>query len=202
VHDHPKESLIAGIVLAAGRSARLGQPKQLLPYRGRPLLGWAMAAMAASAVDTTLVVLGHDAERVRREVALGGARVVLNERYAEGLSTSLHAGLDALQSDERIEAAVVTVGDQPLLGPEVVDALIAAYHSGGAPLVAADYGDHRGTPLLLARTLWPLARAIEGDQGARALLKAHPGEVATVPVPPDVAADVDTWDDYKRLPRT
>ncbi len=192
--------MIAGIVLAAGRSTRLGQPKQLLPYRGRPLLGWAVAAMAASVVDTTLVVLGHDAERVRREVRLGAARVVLNDHYAEGLSASLRAGLDALQGDDRIEAAVVTVGDQPLLGPEVVDALIAAYRSSGAPLVAADYGDHRGTPLLLARAVWPLARAIKGDQGTRTLLKAHPGEVATVPVPPDVAADVDTWDDYRRLP--
>ena len=88
--------MIAGVVLAAGRSARLGRPKQLLPYHGRPLLEWALAAMAASSVEATVVVLGHDAERVRRDVDLQGARVVYNERYAEGLSTSLQAGLAAL----------------------------------------------------------------------------------------------------------
>ena len=194
---------IAGIVLAAGRSARLGRPKQLLPYRGHPLLHWAVAALAASAVDCVIVVLGHEAERVQREVDLGGARVVLNDRYAEGLSTSLQAGLAALADDPGaesvIEAAILAVGDQPLLGPQSIDALIAAHGVTGAPIVAADYGDHRGTPLLLHRSVWPLAQRISGDQGARALLRGHAYEIATVAVPPQAGADVDTWDDYARL---
>jgi molybdenum cofactor cytidylyltransferase len=189
--------MIAGVVLAAGRSSRLGQPKQLLPHRGRPLLEWALAAMSASRVERVYVVLGHDAERVRREVDLHGARIVVNERYAEGLSTSLHAGLAALGPE--VEAAVVAVGDQPLLGPEAVDALLAAHAATGAAIVAADYGDHRGTPLLLHRSVWPLARQITGDQGARALLRAYPGTVATVPVAPASGLDVDTWEDYERL---
>jgi CTP:molybdopterin cytidylyltransferase MocA len=189
--------MIAGVVLAAGRSARLGQPKQLLPYRGRPLLEWALAAMAASRVEVTVVVLGHDAERVRRDVDLHGARVVYNERYAEGLSTSLQAGLAALGPE--VQAAVVAVGDQPLLGPDTIDALIAAHAATGAPIVAADYSDHQGTPLLLDRSVWPLTQQIRGDQGARALLRAHPDVVVTVPVTPATAADVDTWDDYERL---
>ena len=189
--------MIAGVVLAAGRSARLGQPKQLLPYRGRPLLEWALAAMAASRVEGTVVVLGHDAERVRRDVDLQGARVVYNERYAEGLSTSLQAGLAALGPE--VQAAIVAVGDQPLLGPDTFDALITAHAATGTPIVAADYGDHQGTPLLLDRSVWPLAQQIRGDQGARALLRAHPDVVVTVPVAPAIAADVDTWDDYERL---
>jgi molybdenum cofactor cytidylyltransferase len=189
--------MIAGVVLAAGRSARLGQPKQLLPYRGRPLLEWALAAMAASSVEGTVVVLGHDAEHVRRDVDLHGARVVYNERYADGLSTSLQAGLAALGPE--VQAVVVAVGDQPLLGPDTIDALIAAHTATGAPIVAADYGDHQGTPLLLARSVWPLAQQSRGDQGARALLRAHPDAVITVPVAPATAADVDTWDDYERL---
>lgn len=190
--------MIAGIVLAAGRSVRLGQPKQLLPYRGRPLLDWALAALVASKSDIAYVVLGHDAARIGREVDLHGARVVLNERYAEGLSTSLQAGLEALEP--QVQAAVVTVGDQPLLGPEIIDALIDMHAATGAPLVAADYGDHRGAPLLLHRSAWPLAREIGGDQGARALLRAYPAaQIATVPVPTQAGADVDTWDDYARL---
>ena len=190
--------MIAGVVLAAGRSTRLGQPKQLLPYRGRPLLEWALAAMAASSVEVTVVVLGHDAERVRRDVDLHGAHVVYNARYAEGLSTSLQAGLAALGPE--VQAAVVAVGDQPLLGPDTIDALIAAHAATSAPIVAADYGDYQGTPLLLDRSVWPLAQQIRGDQGARALLRAHPDRVITVPVASATAADVDTWDDYARLP--
>ncbi len=189
--------MIAGVVLAAGRSSRLGQPKQLLPHRGRPLLEWALAAMSASRVERVYVVLGHDAERVRRAVALHDARVVVNERYAEGLSTSLQAGLGAL--DDAVEAAVISVGDQPLLGPDAIDALIATHLSTGAPIVAADYGDHQGAPLLLHRSVWPMAARIEGDQGARALLRAYPERVTAVPVAPDAGADIDTWDDYQRL---
>jgi CTP:molybdopterin cytidylyltransferase MocA len=189
--------MIAGVVLAAGRSTRLGQPKQLLPYRGCPLLEWSLAAMAASSVDVTVVVLGHDAERVLQDVDLHGARVVYNARYAEGLSTSLQAALAALGPE--VQTAVVAVGDQPLLGPDTIDALIAAYAATGAPIVAADYGDHQGTPLLLDRSVWPLAQQIRGDQGARALLRAHPDGVVTVPVASATAADVDTWADYERL---
>lgn len=190
--------MIAGIVLAAGRSTRLGQPKQLLPYQGRPLLAWALAAMSASVVDNTYVVLGHEAERVQREVELAGVRVIHNARYAEGLSTSLQAGLAALGAE--VEAAVIAVGDQPLLGPDAIDAVVAAYRDTGAALVAADYGDHQGTPMLLARSLWPAAQQITGDQGARALLRAHPEGVVTVPVAPTAGVDVDTWDDFEQLP--
>lgn len=189
--------MIAGVVLAAGRSARLGQPKQLLPYRDRPLLEWVLAAMARSKVDERIVVLGHDRERIEREVDLHGARVVYNERHAEGLSTSLQAGLVALREDST--AAVLAVGDQPLLGADLVDALIDVHLRTGAPIVATDYGAYQGTPLLLHRSLWPLAEQVHGDQGARALLRAYPDAIAAVPVPPALAADVDTWEDYVRL---
>lgn len=189
--------MIAGIVLAAGRSTRLGQPKQLLPYRGHPLLQWVVAAFAVSRVDQTVVVLGHEAERVQREIDLAGTHIVLNTRHAEGMSTSLHTGLAAL--DEQIEAAIVAVGDQPLLGAEIIDALIGTYRATGASIVAADYGDHQGTPMLLHCSVWPLAHGISGDQGARALLRAGGVTFATIPVPPTAGADVDTWEDYTRL---
>ncbi len=191
--------MIAGIVLAAGRSARLGRPKQLLPYRRRPLLFWALAALAESGIDTLIVVLGHDAEAIRREVDLGEARVVLNPHHAEGMSTSLQAGLAALDGDADVQAAVVTVGDQPLLRSATFDALIEAYGESGAAIVAADYGGHQGTPMLLSRAVWPLARAIHSDRGARALLRDYPELVVTVPVDPASAVDIDTWEDYETL---
>ncbi len=189
--------MIAGIILAAGRSSRLGQPKQLLPLRGRALLAWALAALAASAVERRYVVLGHDAARVQREVDLSGVQVVLNERYAEGLSSSLRAGLAVLGPE--VEAAVIAVGDQPLLDHATIDALIAAYRDTASPIVAAAYGNHVGTPMLLARAVWPLAEGIDGDQGARALLRARPEAVTTVAVASTSSADIDTWADYERL---
>jgi len=189
--------MIVGVVLAAGRSTRLGRPKQLLPYRGRPLLEWALVAMAASTADEIVVVLGHDTERIQAEVDLDGARVVYNARYAEGLSTSLQTGLAALGED--VMAAVLTVGDQPLVDAGIIDALIALHRQTGAPIIATDYGAYQGTPLLLQRSLWPLAAHVHGDQGARALLRAYPDAIATVPVPPALAADVDTWEDYTKL---
>ena len=188
--------MIAGAVLAAGQSKRLGRPKQLLPFRGRPLLESVLAAMAASKVDATFVVLGHEAARVRHDVDLHGAIVVINDRFAEGISTSLQAALVA--ASESTDAIVIAVGDQPLLRADVIDALIDAHCTTGAAIVAADYGDHLGTPMLLHRSMWPLAQDIGGDEGARALLRLYPDRVGTVPVRAEVGIDVDSWDDYRR----
>lgn len=189
--------MIAAVILAAGRSTRLGQPKQLLPYGDRPLLQWALDAVAGSRVDITVVVLGHDAQVIRRAIRWGKATPVVNERYAEGLSTSLACGLAAL--DARVRGAVIVLADQPLLRPALIDALVDRHRETGAPLVASDYGDHLGAPMLLHTSVWPRAREIHGDEGARALLRVYGDAVVTVPVPAAVAADVDTWEDYTRL---
>ncbi|HWE62204.1 MAG TPA: nucleotidyltransferase family protein [Chloroflexota bacterium] len=190
--------MIAGMVLAAGASRRLGQPKQLLPLGGRPLLSWSLAAMRAFAPRQLVVVLGHEAPAIRAALDLQGVTVVVNERYAAGLSTSLQAGIAAL--DPAIEATLVSTGDQPLVSDELLRQIAAAHETTGQPLVATDYGDHLGVPLLLARSAWPLVRAIEGDQGARALLRLHPEWVASVPVPdPSMALDVDTFEQYEQV---
>ena len=197
---------VAGIVLAAGKGSRLDATKQLLPLQGRPLLVHVVRAAEASSLAEVVVVLGHDAGRVAAALPPGRACVIHNPRYDEGQSTSLQAGLRALGKD--IEAALVLLGDQPGVRTEVIDAVAAAYgaaHPAGAtgshPLVVIPtYGGQDGHPVLLDRALWPEVMAVQGDQGARAVIRAHAEAVLRVPVddgPPP--PDVDTADDYAAL---
>jgi molybdenum cofactor cytidylyltransferase len=187
--------VIAGLVLAAGASRRLGTTKQVLPLGGRPLLSWALEAVRAAAPSLVVVVLGHDAERIQREVALDGIQVVLNPRYAEGLSTSLQAGLRALPAD--VSAALVATGDQPFITAAHLSSLLAAHAATAMPIVATGYGDHAGVPMLLARSVWPLVDDLHGDRGAQPLLRGHPELVAQVAATDAaMALDVDTPEAY------
>ena len=122
---------IGGVILAAGRGARMGQTKQLLTLRGAPLLAHVVAAAERSALDQVVLVLGHEAAAVA--AAVGGPRtqVALNPRYADGQSASLRVGLQALDDD--IVAALVLLGDQPTVRAAAIDAIVEAYWQAGSP---------------------------------------------------------------------
>lgn len=191
---------VYGVILAAGSSSRLGQPKQLLPLAGRPLLAHTLEHAARSSLAGLVVVLGHAARAIEAQIdfAAVGARVVHNARYREGQSTSLHAGLAALPSDAA--AALFILGDQPLIAPTIVDALIAAYRASDQPIVLPRYEDGRGNPVLIDRALWPELLRVRGDQGARGVVRAHPADVLETPVAgAGLTADIDTLADYERL---
>jgi molybdenum cofactor cytidylyltransferase len=192
--------VIAGVVLAAGASSRLGQPKQLLPFRGRPLLEATLARVAQAGLDEVVVVLGGSADDVLARVRFGAARPVVNPDYQAGQATSLQVGLAAVA--DTADAVIFLLGDQPLQSVAVIDRLIAAHRAGAGPIVAPSYGGVRGNPVLFARATYPLLRALSGDQGARPLLRQRPDLAHDVAVdeaaPP---ADVDTWDDYRALLR-
>lgn len=193
--------MIAGIVLAAGSSSRLGQPKQLLPYGQGTLLG-ATLALAHVALDPVVVVLGAAAAEIRARVDLGRAIVVENPDYAQGQATSLIAGVRALIPRPEVEAALVMLGDQPRVRPEVLAALSAAWRADPAlHAVVPVYGAQRGNPVLFARAAWPALLALTGDTGARALFAAGRLEpTQTLAFPADWwPRDVDTWEDYQAL---
>ncbi len=178
----------------------MGAPKLLLEVGGRTLLARVIAAARASRCDDVLVVVGEQADRVGREAARAGVRSILNPRYAEGMGTSLAAGIAALSPD--CEAAVVLLGDQPCLDPAVVDALIEAYHATGKPIVAARYGAVVGAPTLIARALFAEAARLSGDTGGRPLIQRHPDLVAEVPLGSEASSwDVDTPEDLERFRR-
>ncbi len=191
--------MIAGIVLAAGRSSRLGRPKQLLPLQGEPLIRHTLRRVLASSLDRVLLVIGHEADEVRAAVAGLSVDCVVNPDAAAGQSTSVRAGLAALPPDA--EAAVFILGDQPGIDPNVIDALIASWRTSGAPVVAPRYEDRIGNPVLFDRRIFPELATLEGDSGARPVVRAYhdAGDLHLTPVAGPAPPDVDTEVDYAAL---
>ncbi len=157
------------MVLAAGGSRRFGSPKQLAELHGRPLLEHAVAAMSAvAALERVVVVLGAQAEQVRERVDMLDAQALECVQWQEGMAASLRCGVAALQE---CDAVLVTLGDQPLITPQVIAGVLD--HAGdGYAAVRATYGGVPGHPVLLARELYPSLLALRGDSGARDLLAA------------------------------
>ena len=190
--------MISGVILAAGRSSRLGRPKQLLPLGGEPLLTHVLRNATASALDEVVLVLGHEAVTIADAVGEWGQRVVINPDYAAGQSTSVRAGLGAL--DPTTEAAIFLVGDQPQVGPDIVDAVVAAYRATGGPIVRPHYGGVPGHPVLFDRALFPELARVTGDEGGRSVVRTHQDLVVPVTLgngPPP--GDIDTAEDYAAL---
>lgn len=191
--------MIAGVVLAAGTSSRLGRPKQLLPVGGEPLVRHTLRAILASKLDDVLVVLGHEADAVQSAIAALPVRVVHNPDFARGQSTSVRAGLAALAPET--EAAVFLLGDQPGVDPDVIDALITAWRDTNAPIVAPRYTGGIGNPILFDRRLFPELGTLEGDRGANRIVRLleRQGRLEIVPIHHPAPPDVDIESDYTAL---
>ena len=203
------------LLLAAGSSARLGRPKQLLPYRGRSLLRHAATVAAAAGCHPNVLVTGALHETLLPEVAGLGFEVTHNNRWASGMGSSIRAGLAALEAlagPERsapnpaalpalpappLAAVLVMLCDQPLLTPDILTALLAQFRATGQPVVASAYGGTRGVPAVFGRAVFPALRALSGPAGARDLLRAY-AHLPAVPFPAGVV-DVDTAAQYEAL---
>jgi molybdenum cofactor cytidylyltransferase len=185
--------VISGIVLAAGTGSRFGGTKQLVSVEGKPLVQHAVDALASAGVDEIVVVTGHDAEAVEAAVRMPPqARFARNEHYLDGQSTSLGAGLHAL--DAETEGAVVLMADQPGVTDAEVRALVDAYLRTRARIVRIRYTDGPG-PAFLSREIHAEAGHLHGDVGARVLIASHPDWVEEVEVPFPAPRDVDVPDD-------
>ncbi len=191
--------MIAGIILAAGRSSRLGRPKQLLDLQGNPLIRHTAQRVLASSLDEVFVVVGHEAEAVAAALRDLRVRVVQNPDAALGQSTSVRAGLEALPVEA--EAAMFLLGDQPGVDPSVIDALADAWRTSGAAIVAPRYTNGLGNPVLFDRRAFPALALLQGDIGAKPVVRAYEasGELHAIPVSQPAPSDVDTDDDYKAL---
>ena len=186
------------IVLAAGRGSRFGDesPKTLARLGEQPLVAHAVAAAKASGLRPLVLVVGCQAAEVAA-AAGGDVEVVENPFWADGMSTSLRAGLAAVLADRTVVAVAVALADQPRIGPDAYARLVEA-HAEGAELAVATYGGKRGHPVLIGRGYWDEAMKMTGDQGARGLL-AKP-EVVEVPCDgTGEATDVDTPADLASL---
>ncbi len=184
---------MAAVVLAAGMSRRMGGANKLLaPMDGVPMVARVVDAFLASKADPVLVVLGHQAEKVREALAGRDVRFVENPAYEEGLGASLRAGIEAV--DETVDGALVALGDMPWIRSDHIDALIAAFDPAGpATIVVPVHDRKRGHPVLWSARHFAEMRKLGGDVGARGLLEKHADAVRAVPI--DDAAvhlDVDT----------
>lgn len=194
----PNTFSAAAIVLAAGRSSRMGSHKLLLPLGGRPLVQRAVGAALASQAHPVLVVLGYAAEQVRAALPGGRYSIIENPRYADGMATSLRAGIAALQ--EEVMGVVVLLADQPLLTSAHVNLLLAAAETSPGTPVAASFGGRRGNPVYFPRALFHELAAVEGDEGGRSVLARHLSELRLVELEPvEAALDVDQPGEYEAL---
>jgi len=189
------DAFVTGLVLAAGGSKRLGEPKQLLPFGPVPLLGHVLDVARLCPFDQLLCVVGGQADRVRDEVDFEGVQVLENTQFGHGCSSSIAVALDAI--DPRSEVLALMLGDQPGVTPSTVEALLAG--RGQAPLAACSYENGRGHPLAFARSTFPELAALHGDKGVWKLLDRRAQEVADVSIEGPVPLDVDTWEDYESV---
>jgi molybdenum cofactor cytidylyltransferase len=186
-----------GLVLAAGRSSRLGQPKQLLEYRGCTLLDNTLDVARLCGFDQLTVALGGAAAEVRDQVDLSGCVVVDSVHYTTGCSSSIVAALDVV--DERADGLVLLLGDQPEVAASSVGALLEAARRVPAPIAVCNYDNGRGHPFWFARSTFEALHELHGDKAVWKMIESGNWPVADVAIPGDVPLDVDTWDDYEKL---
>jgi molybdenum cofactor cytidylyltransferase len=186
---------VTGLVLAAGGSVRLGQPKQLLPYRDTTLLDATIQVATACGFDQLLVTVGGASKAVQDVVDLSGVEVVVNQEFATGCSSSISAAIGAV--DERTDGLVLMLGDQPGVAPDAVRRLIA--EAAESPLGVCRYSDGRGHPFWFHRDVFDDLRSLHGDKAVWKLLESGRYDVAEVEIDGPVPLDVDSWDDYQAL---
>jgi molybdenum cofactor cytidylyltransferase len=189
------DRFVAGLVLAAGASSRLGRPKQLLPYGPATLLDHTVHTARTCAFDQLVVAIGGAAGEVRERVDLSGADVVVNDAYGAGCSSSIAAAIDALSPEA--DVLVLLLGDQPGVTCDTVAALLAG--RGDAALAVCRYDDGLGHPFCFSRELFDTLRGLHGDKAVWKLVAAGGDAVAKVHVEGPVPIDVDTWADYEAV---
>lgn len=190
---------IGAVVLAAGASTRMGAPKQTLVFGGETMLRRAARAALDAGCRPVVVVTGAHAAEVRRELRGLDVREAVNTRWETGMASSVRAGLAALlEADAETSAAVLMLCDQPYVNAEVIALLITAHRETGRAVVASRYGESFGVPALFDRTLFAELTRLEGEGGAKQVIKAQAAEAHFVHFPGG-ETDVDTPDDLSRL---
>jgi len=193
------DASVVGVVLAAGRSARFGDANKLLAeWRGRPLVAHATRTLCRSAVDAVVVVVGHDAGRVRAAVADHDVTVVRNADHERGQATSVRRGVVAAR-DRDADAALFALGDMPTVRPGTVDRLVAAFRADVGSAVAAAHEGIRGNPVLFGARHYDALAAVTGDAGGREVLLGADDAALVETGDPGVLLDIDSPGDLAAL---
>ena len=191
----------AVIVLAAGASTRMGSPKQLLPYKGKTLLQHVVDTAKAAEAELVVTVLGANEEVMLENLSSEIEPFVVNSNWREGMASSIQTGLKkVLELLPGLEAVAFLVGDQPFLSSTVINELFALMENTGSPIVACNYEGAVGVPAVFSKTVFPALMELKGEEGAKKLIRAAGARVALLDFPQG-AVDVDTKEDYARLPK-
>ena len=193
-------TFISALLLAAGKGERMGRAKQLLTLGGQRMIEAALGNLQKSRVDEIIVVLGFAAAEVRPFVeGKDRVAVVMNPRFEEGMSTSIHEGMRAL--DTRTSGILIALADQPLIPPEVINRLIEDFATGTQGIVLPVYQDQQGHPVIFDRKQYEgKLLALRGDVGGREIVKNHPEDVLEVEVASrGIVMDIDAPEDYKKI---
>jgi len=186
--------VISAIVLAAGESTRFGHCKQLQLIGEKPMLEHTLDHVRLSRASEIIVVLGASAQEIQKQIRLEPERVIFNPHFAEGMSSSIQAGLRAASG----HAALVVHADQPFVKPETMDRLIDEYERVRPKIVMPMYNGSRGNPVLVDRALFAEMMSLRGDIGFRAIFEKHAASIAQVAVDdPGVIRDVDKPSDLR-----
>ena len=190
-------SLVSAVVLAAGRATRMGGSKLLLPVGGRPMVQRVIDASLGSKASETIVVLGHEAEAVAEVLAARPVTIVVNVDYAEGMSTSLRAGLAAV--DPAADGAIILLADQPFVSSALIDSLIERFADCDKSVVRPSSGGRPTNPVLIGATLFPELAEERGDVGGRRVIERRADDVCLVPVDdPHELLDLDSPHEYEK----
>jgi molybdenum cofactor cytidylyltransferase len=193
---------VAGILLAAGASTRMGELKQLLPVAGVPLVEKTLTAALESRLDGLVLVLGHRADEIEKALCAvsGDSRltIVHNPHYRKGISSSLVAGVENIA--RTYDHGMILLADMPFIDRRVIDQLIGAYLKSQLPIGAVKLGDRTAHPVIFRRDLFPELKTLTGDMGARALLKKYRDQICFIA--PETGydhRDIDTMEDYRKF---
>jgi molybdenum cofactor cytidylyltransferase len=186
------------ILLAAGSSSRLGQPKQLAIYNGKSLISYALS-QAEKVTKNTMVVLGSGIDLVKKEIAGFQVQIIHNKNWEDGMASSICLGLSEFLKDNPSAGSVIfMVCDQPFVNAPLLKTLISTYEVSNKPIVACSYENTVGTPVLFDKLFFPELLALAGQAGAKKIISQNMGSVITIPFPLG-HIDIDTREDYEAL---
>jgi molybdenum cofactor cytidylyltransferase len=187
--------MISAILLAAGESNRMGQPKQLMPFGHSTIVERTLDNLLNSTVSETIVVLGYKDDEIRKTIASKPVKIAINPDYQQGMSTSIIAGLK--QIDKRARAVLIALSDQPFVDSQIITSLVQAFIANKRGIIIPVYQGRRGNPVIFAIKYKGELLNLKGDVGGREIIKLHPDDVLEVAVNCEgVLLDIDTMENY------
>jgi molybdenum cofactor cytidylyltransferase len=187
------------ILLAAGQSARLGKPKQLLKYKGKTLLEHSLQIAIETKLQPIVTVLGANADLLKKSIEPSNTEIVINQAWSEGMASSIRCGMEELiRINPTIAGIIIMVCDQPYVTVKLLTDLVEKHEHSSKPIIASSYKNNIGTPALFDKTIFALLLSLKGDSGAKKIMKSNPDWVEKVNFPFG-EIDIDTTGDYDLL---